>query len=297
MIHVLFAIDVNLLPGFLRLAMIKILYSFSCFIIPLLLLTGCASNEKQTEEVKEISTATWDDFQYPKVFFELEDSVKAAEFVSYVPDLERRIKESALLIAKRLFDSVDQVPVVDTIDYRVYDFPGKAGKGGAAPKIFLVFSSRYFASLMDSSLTKEEINQEIIGTMIHDLSHAYHLQTEYDGDGPSVMEGLADAIRYYEGYIDPSLQKVGRNWRHGFKPTAFFLIWINENKDQNFLKKLNTSLGKNPKWTWQKDFKDLTGLSVDSLWSEYQTELINNNFPQYSDEDKGKKASKDVNLK
>lgn len=220
-------------------------------------------------------TESWDDFQYPVIDFRIEEpDSQAKDFKLYVPDLEDLIKKEALSVSKLLYDSPTDVPPLDSIIYTVCKFEGLAGKGGEKPTVIFVFGSQYFATLVDSTLTKEEIRQEIVGVMVHEMCHAYQLDCKYEGDGWSVIEGIADAVRYLEGYVDPARQKVGGSWQDGYKTTGFFMVWIMQNKDPDFLKKVNQSLGENYDWHWDENIQKITGQSIESLWQEYQEDLM-----------------------
>ncbi|WP_422362068.1 basic secretory protein-like protein [Reichenbachiella sp.] len=247
----------------------------SYFILPILLLQACDSKKESTEEVTQ-SASTWEEFHYPEVEFVLDDPQgRAKNFKEFVPDLEELIKEEALAVSKILYEKPNEVPRVDSVIYTVCEFEGLSGKGGVRPIIHFVFGSQYFATMLDS-LDKEAIREEIIGVMVHEVAHAYQKDCKYEGDGWSVIEGIADAVRYLEGYVDLSHQKVGGSYQDGYKTTGFFMVWIMQNKDKDFLKKLNKSLEENYDWKWDENILNLTGQSVDSLWEEYQNYLQTN---------------------
>ncbi|WP_456457878.1 basic secretory protein-like protein [Reichenbachiella sp.] len=242
------------------------------FILSVMLLQACDSKKESNEELMQSATS-WEEFHYPIVEFILDDPQgQARNFKEFVPDLEELIKKEALAVSKILYEKPNEVPRVDSIIYTVCEFEGLSGKGGVRPTIHFVFGSQYFATMLDS-LDKVSIREEIIGVMVHEVAHAYQKDCKYEGDGWSVIEGIADAVRYLEGYVDVSRQKPGGSYLDGYKTTGFFMVWIMQNKDQNFLKKLNKSLEENYDWKWDENILNLTGQSVESLWEEYQNYL------------------------
>lgn len=231
-------------------------------------------SKKSTESIENPESMSWDDFQYPVVDFKIEPpDGQARDFKKYVPDLEQLIRKRALSVSKLLYEHPHEVPGVDTIKYTVCEFEGLSGKGGQRPVIEFTFGSQYFASLLDSVPTEQRIHDEIIGVMVHEMTHAYQKDCKYESDGWSVIEGIADAVRYLEGYVDKSREKPGGSWQDGYKKTGFFIVWIMQQKDKDFIKKLNRSLGENYDWKWDENIRKLTGQSVDSLWQEYQQYL------------------------
>ena len=120
----------------------------------------------------------------------------------------------------------------------------------------------------------EGMADEVKGIMWHEYTHGYQYD---DGDsGPiiGIIEGVADCVRYLAGYISISQRRPGGNWNSGYKTSAFFLAWLQEEYqggDPEFLYKFNQSLDPDDGITWTKDaFEDITGETVEVLWDKYQ---------------------------
>jgi hypothetical protein len=98
-----------------------------------------------------------------------------------------------------------------------------------------------------------------------------HVVQDYHGKGEGwLTEGIADYIRdrYYEPgvrhlHIDPDKS----SYRQAYGPAATFLIWLEEHKDKDIVRKLNIAShdGK-----YSPDlFKEYGGADLDTLWKEF----------------------------
>lgn len=60
----------------------------------------------------------------------------------------------------------------------------------------------------------------------------------------------------------------------GYRTTGFFLYWIAQNKDKDFLRKFNRSTLEVIPWSFDAAFKHIFGkdkkYQIDALWKEYQ---------------------------
>lgn len=244
-----------------------------------LLFAGCmvvlchCKTQNETSIPEEI-TSDWTVFSYPDVDFTNEDSVaKGAPYAKYIPDPEQMIRQTALRVCQQLYQSPKEVPNVEQVVYRIHDYDGISGKGGEPPVIHVSFSSDYLDKQIKAGSTKEKIIDEIVGVLVHEMTHAYQQSCKYEGEGWSVIEGIADAVRFLEGYIDVSLRKPGGHWNDGYKTTGFFIAWIQQHKKSDFLYQLNQSVGKDLDWQWEPNMSQITGHTVAELWAEYQEYL------------------------
>ncbi|WP_422362069.1 basic secretory protein-like protein [Reichenbachiella sp.] len=236
------------------------------------MLCQCKSSNEQPEIIEEIDV--WSTFSYPQVDFTNEDlEGKGAEYATYIPNPEQMIKETALRVCQQLYLNPEEVPNVEKIVYRVHDYDGISGKGGEPPVIHVSFSSDYLDKQIKAGASKETIVDEVVGVLVHEMTHAYQQSCKYEGDGWSVIEGIADAVRYREGFIDSSLRQPGGSWTDGYKMTGFFIAWITEYKKPEFLCELNQNVGQDFDWAWEPNIQKLLGVSVESLWGEYQSHL------------------------
>ena len=89
-----------------------------------------------------------------------------------------------------------------------------------------------------------------------------------------VTEGIADYVRYKYGVNNAaagwSLPDVTnkQNYDNSYRITARFFVWIEQNKNKNFIKKMDQVMRKH---TYQDDvWVKLTGKSPAELWDEYK---------------------------
>lgn len=87
-----------------------------------------------------------------------------------------------------------------------------------------------------------------------------------------MIEGVADAVRYMSGYFMPQDCPKGGTYMDGYRTTGFFLAWITQTKDKDFLRKFNGSALAVIPWSFDGAVKYALGdaYSVDSLWKEYK---------------------------
>ncbi|CAM6089177.1 unnamed protein product [Calypogeia fissa] len=118
---------------------------------------------------------------------------------------------------------------------------------------------------------------EITGLLIHESTHAWQNNNgDYSADTAfrGIIEGTADYMRLKSEHyvVSPTVaeRQAGGNWSDGYSTTAYFLDWIDETQVPNFVNKLNAMMVD----SFTADFfENITGKSVDQLWSEYQTFL------------------------
>lgn len=117
----------------------------------------------------------------------------------------------------------------------------------------------------------EDIRFEVLGMLYHELAHVF----QYDENpyGYENVEGMADAIRFYNGHHDRYAQPKTNNWKDKSYISAFY-SWINSSVKPTFFYEFNQSMNPNDGIPWSENvFKDITGKTVDQLWNEYQNTL------------------------
>ena len=113
-----------------------------------------------------------------------------------------------------------------------------------------------------------------------ELTHAYQLEPQgIGGYKPGTefwvfIEGMADAVRYHNGFFPVDSRKPGGHWMDGYRTTGFLLEWLT-GKDPDFLRKFNKSALEIVPWSFDKAMKHIFGeqVTTDSLWEEYQAFL------------------------
>ncbi len=227
-------------------------------------------------------------FVYPEVNFinKAEHTRGWAIYDSLIPEPTGFIQQHARWVVETLYAPGDSIPRLEKIDYSFEDKEGISAKGGGIPVVDIFYSSRWVEHSM-RSMGASKVLYETRGVLYHELTHAYQAHPKGAGEYRWASkerkadeywvftEGLADAVRAYNGFFDYSSRRPGGHWMDGYRTTGFFLHWLTM-KDPDFLRKFNkTAIYMNP-WSFDKAMQAIFGETVttDSLWEEYQQFLV-----------------------
>lgn len=112
-----------------------------------------------------------------------------------------------------------------------------------------------------------DLKTEIRGVLYHEMTHVWQWNGQNNAPG-GLIEGIADYVRLTAG-LNPShwvKPGSGDKWDQGYDVTAYFLQYC-ESVSSGFVANMNAKL----KGGWDLGFfNDLTGKSVDQLWSDYK---------------------------
>ena len=165
----------------------------------------------------------------------------------------------------------------------------------------IYFSLDYIKGVAEKLTQPGQSGAEIHGVIVHEMVHCW----QWNGKGTApggLIEGIADYVRLKAGLIPSHWHRGGPQWDagctyfvitslssrfemlyHGHngewnakklldQTTAYFLDWIENNKGQGSVRKINNAL-KNQEYK-EKDFwKNIFDCSVDDLWKEYSKTL------------------------
>lgn len=241
------------------------------------LAVSCASSQgKKTTDKK----ADWSGYNVGTIIFEDKaPQTKGSEIYGrIIPDPESYIAEQARTVLSILYDSPnDSITPVHQIHYTLEDIDGISAKGGRPGYVDIFYSTRHIErSFAQNDTTK--LLFETRGVLLHELTHAYQLEPQGVGSYGTnrtfwaFIEGMADAVRVAGGGFGPDARPKGGNYMDGYRTTGYFLVWVKDNKDPEFLKKFNRSALEVVPWSFDGAFKHILGpeSSVDDLWHEYQ---------------------------
>ena len=158
---------------------------------------------------------------------------------------------------------------IATVTLVVESMPGGVAATGGST---IHLSAEYIASQPADTAA---LVHEITGVLYHESTHVWQNNNgNYGSDQyfTGVIEGVADWIRLTAGFASAgwSPRARGGNWYDGYTTTAYFLDWINSSQKPNFVNELNQKMAD----PWSNDFfLQLTGMSVDDLWQEYQNSI------------------------
>lgn len=152
------------------------------------------------------------------------------------------------------------------IEHAVGEVAWKAGDGG---DITVMISTDHIQNVVNQG---RDVAKEIKGVLYHEMTHMYqHDDSDGNGVDLGLIEGIADFVRFSAGYVPDGAQpNPNGNWNDGYRTTAFFLVWVDENYP-DFVYKLNLSMSNKDGKAWSPDsFKDITGYTADELWAQYK---------------------------
>ncbi|MGL6179193.1 MAG: basic secretory protein-like protein [Tannerellaceae bacterium] len=208
----------------------------------------------------------------------------SAIYNTIIPEPQSYITESAREVLDHLyFSPADSIPGIETIEYRLRDYDGVSAKSGAPPGIAIDYSTRWIEKSYLPHKDIARLHYETKGVLMHELVHGFQLEPQEIGNyGNSkefraMIEGVADAVRYMSGYFMPQDCPKGGTYMDGYRTTGFFLAWITQTKDKDFLRKFNGSALTVVPWSFDGAVKYALGdaYSVDSLWKEYKETIEN----------------------
>jgi hypothetical protein len=190
-------------------------------------------------------------------------------FDDVITDPVAFMQEVSAGVCALLYREPDEVPSKTQITLVIDDFDFVSGTGNAGTTATIQLSSSYLASYADGG---GDVLAEIYGVIFHEVTHVYQLSEDYATNWSSI-EGIADTVRYYAGYIDLEERAPGGSWTSGYKTTAFFFSWLEETY-MWFLYQLNQSYdpADDVPWSWDA-IEVITGHPVEELWDEYQAEI------------------------
>lgn len=106
------------------------------------------------------------------------------------------------------------------------------------------------------------------GMVVHELTH---IVQDYRGKGEGwLTEGIADYIRdrhFEPGVRHHRIDPEKGSYRQAYGIAATFLIWLEEHKSKDLVRKLNIA---SHDGTYRRElFAELCGVDLDALWKEF----------------------------
>jgi hypothetical protein len=180
-----------------------------------------------------------------------------ASFAKAVPDPNALLLATTRQLCEILYRAPGEPRAPRTITLRIYDFDGVANAGGERINL----STRHLANYQGAALLNE-----LRGVLMHEATHLY----QYNDAPGGLIEGVADYVRIEAGLHSLNRRQRGGKWDDGYTTTGFFISWLDE-RYADFGYRLNLALTRMDSEPWSTDvFQDLTGKSLDTLWTEYQ---------------------------
>ena len=153
------------------------------------------------------------------------------------------------------------------------DYPGAvAYVSGDSEGPLMRLSSEYVEQVSTGAVSMEDATFEIRGVLIHEFSHLVQKTGAVGSNQPSCIEGMADAVRVANGGFKEGDRPIGGSYMNGYRHAGYFFVWLRDNKDPEFLRKLNKSTLEIIPWSFDGAIKHILGkdYQIDELWKEYQ---------------------------
>lgn len=206
-----------------------------------------------------------------------------------VKDPDSYIKQNALRVLQTLYYGPDDknIPNVTDIYYNLEKYDGISEKSGSGNNVAIRYSTNWVEKAYkdggkdsNEKMAIDKVDYETRGVIYHELTHAYQLNPRgagrYDGKSEcwSFIEGMADGVRVACGCFSQDFKSNDRprkgNWRSGYRVSGYFLYWLQQNKDKDFLRKFNASAAELDRWSWDAACRHILGESVKDLWIQYK---------------------------
>ncbi|WP_431003664.1 basic secretory protein-like protein [Tenacibaculum sp. TC6] len=233
----------------------------------------------------------WNGFHYPEIVFTSTDTISEGykRAITIIPDFKQAINEVTLGVCKQLYKNISEVPDFEKVNFTFNWSNTLAARGGNSTVMDLWFSTKYIQNALQNE-PDDAVKYEIYGVLWHELTHGYQFspktadnQYKPGYDYFAFLEGEADLVRINAGYHKtrrPDLGVGEYKYLMGYTTTGFFLKWIVDTYDKDFIYKFNKSVQEITPWSYKKAFQTILNKDVDTLWNEYTVyvnEYIKNN--------------------
>jgi len=228
----------------------------------------------------------WEGFYYPSINLTHTDTVSQGykRALRVIPDLKKTINDITLGVCKQLYKNVSEIPDFETLNFTFNWSDVLAAKGGNATSMELWFSTKYIQNALKYE-PDHAVKYEIYGVLWHELTHGYQFspstindQYKRGTDYFAFLEGEADLVRINAGFHKtrhPDLGSDGHKYLSGYTTTGFFLHWITNTYDKDFIYKFNASVKTIKPWSYQAAFQQILQQDVAALWLTYETYVQN----------------------
>lgn len=176
---------------------------------------------------------------------------------NFSPQLQQRLIDVFFIVYPKLVKEYNRKTLKHVNFFIDTSYHGVAATGNGR----VVFSSEY--------MTKHPKDVDVV---THEVMHIVQNYGESSGPG-WLTEGIADFARNKFGVDNAGANwsmpayKAGQHFTNSYRITARFLTWLEKNKKNNLVKKLDKAL-RDHTYTeniWVK----LTGKNLDGLWEDY----------------------------
>lgn len=247
----------------------------------LLLALSTTNATAQCANCKKGNACKWNKFSIEEIVFDdqAQDTEGSRIYHSIIAEPEKYINSVAREVLNTLyFSPSDSIPALHRLHYKLQDTEGISAKGGGNGFVDIFYSTRHIEqSFTDNDTAK--VYFETRGVLLHELTHAFQLEPQgIGGYGDNrtfwaFIEGMADAVRVANGGFHGEADRPkGGSYKDGYRRAGYFFVWLRDNKDPDFLRKLNRTTLEVVPWSWDGAVSSILGegTTMDGLWHEYQ---------------------------
>ncbi|HWZ89914.1 MAG TPA: basic secretory protein-like protein [Polyangiaceae bacterium] len=194
-------------------------------------------------------------------------TASGALFAQAIPDLATTLPCITRDVCDTLYRKVSEIRTLTKITVIIEDYAGISETWSTGTEATIHMSSRHMQQVTDAN---GNLSDELLGIFYYHGANIYQLDGGNGTTNAWLVEGVADFVRHAGGYLPDDQRKAGGKYNDGYATTAFFFVWL-DSQYPDFVYELNLSLTPNAAvpWTTQA-FADITGKSVDALWTSYQ---------------------------
>jgi hypothetical protein len=245
-------------------------------------LGGCKgkSQSSGTTLVSDVEER-WKSFPLPPVDIQqpYPDEEGSKLYFTIVENPEAFIHEQSRRVLDLLYFGPEDkfIPKLNRLEYVLDNYDGISACYGGGDMKGIILSNQYIVSYHQEH-GAEALIEENKGVLCHELTHAFQLEPKGCGDYGSnpvfhaFIEGVADAVRILcGGFPHESDRPKGGHYMDSYRYTGFFIAWLVETKDKDFLRKFNLSTQHIIPWSFDGAIKHILGdeHDIETLWTEY----------------------------
>jgi hypothetical protein len=199
----------------------------------------------------------------PKIVFNnmFPNTTGGMRFNTAMPDVTSAMQAHSQTICRWIYRKPEEVRKVTTLTVNIDNSDGVAFTSGST----INFSSTYIGGIGGNAAA---ISFEINGVLVHEGTHVW----QYDNGGGSLVEAMADYVRYRSGFDKLSRRHTGGNWSDPYTTGGFFIAWVEDKYDKDWGYKINMGM-KTPGFSYPNFIQQTFGKSADALWAEYQADI------------------------
>lgn len=219
--------------------------------------------------------------QYQVVWKKVETNIKD-HILQNLPNPQAFLQNISKTVEETLYFEKEPRRAVHSIRLVFKPFDGVAAKSNAGADVTIDFSTKWANKVLDES-GADALKAELRGVLLHEITHAWQLEPQGIGNYSNskvfwaFIEGMADAVRRSNGGFNTTSSKPAPNatYLDGYQTTGNFLVWVQNQYDPDFLRKMNSStriLAEQSKpWSFDLAVKFSLGQehSIDALWASY----------------------------